>query len=44
MHIWEDTNIPSNIQNIIMLLTVLHTVAKQMIKIAKKPLVHSVWW
>ena len=44
MHIREDKNIPSNIQNIIMLLTVLHTVAKQLIKIAKKPLVLSFWW
>ena len=36
IHVWEDKSKPSNIHNIIMLFTVLHAVAKQPIKIAKK--------
>ena len=43
-HKWEDISKPSNIQNIIKLFTVLHIVAKQLIKIAKKPIVCSFWW
>ena len=41
---WEDIRKPSNIYNIIDLFTVLHIVARQPIKIAKKPLVCSFWW
>ena len=44
IHEWEDISKPSNIHNIIKLFTVLHIVAKQPIKIAKKPLVVSFWW
>ena len=43
-HEWEDISKPSNINNIIKLFTILHIVAKQPIKIAKKPLVCSFWW
>ena len=41
LHEWEDISKPSNIHNRIKLFTVLHIVAKQPIKIAKKPLVCS---
>ena len=41
IHEWEDISKPSNIHITIMLFTVLHIVAKQPIKIAKKPLVCS---
>ena len=44
MNEWEDISKPSNIHNEIKLFTVLHNVAKQPIKIAKKPLVCLVWW
>ena len=44
IHEWEDISKPSNIHNKIKLFTVLHIVAKQPIKIAKKPLVCSFWW
>ena len=44
IHEWEERSKPSNIHNIIMLFTVLHIVAKQPIKIAKKPLENSFWW
>ena len=44
IHEWEDISKPLNIHNIIMLFTVLHIVAKQPLKIAKKPLVCSFWW
>ena len=36
VHEWEDISKPANIHNIIMLFTVLHIVAKQPMKIAKK--------
>ena len=41
IHEWEDVSKPSNIHNIIYFFTVLHIVAKQPIKIAKKSLVCS---
>ena len=41
IHAWEDISKPSNIHNIFKLFNVLHIVAKQPIKIAKKPLVCS---
>ena len=44
IHKWEDISKPLNIHNIIKLFTVLHIVAKQPIKIAKKPVVCSFWW
>ena len=44
MHVLEDISKPSNIHDIIMLFTVLHIVARQPIKLAKKPLVCSFWW
>ena len=44
MHEWEDISKPSNIYNITDLFTVLLIVAKQPIKIAKKPLVCSFRW
>ena len=44
IHEWEDISKPSNIHNIIKLFTDLHIVAKQQIKMVKKPLVCSFWW
>ena len=44
IHELEDISKPSNIHNIIKLVTVLHIVPKQPIKNAKKPLVCSFWW
>ena len=41
IHEWEALSKPSSIHNIIKLFAVLHIVAKQPIKIAKKPLVCS---
>ena len=44
IHEWEEISKPSSTHNINKLFTVLHIVAEQPIKTAKKPLVCSFWW